>query len=84
MKVHITLTEQVRANEEEKLRALEKIESEGALSGVNMPRFRRYGIVTGDIPPDRLDRVRALACVQSVNTDSIQRALVEKPRRSSA
>ena len=85
MKVHITLTESVRNDPAEKQRALEQLKEASEIADVNMSRFQRYGIVTGEIPVDRLERIRKLPFVQSVNADSVQRALgAAGQRRSTA
>jgi hypothetical protein len=75
MKVHITLTERARSNSAEKARALRVLETTAGLSGVNVKRFERYGIATGDLPEAQLEFVRRLECVATVEKDSAQRAL---------
>lgn len=75
MKVHITLTERARSTPAEKARARAVLETQAHLSGLNLKRFERYGIATGELPEDELELVRRLDCVASVEKDGAQRAL---------
>jgi hypothetical protein len=77
MKVHIALASEIRANPEAKREALEKIKSTVEMSDINLRRFERHGIISGELTSqDAMERVEQLDVVQSVSRDGTQSALV--------
>jgi len=49
--------------------------SAAGLSGINLPRAVRHGIVTGDLADPALEHLRALPEVASVEVDGVMRAI---------
>jgi hypothetical protein len=69
MRVHVTLKRQVQAQPAAREAALARVLEAGGMSLGNRKRFERYGIITGDVDPDGLTRVRGLDEVEAVEVD---------------
>jgi len=68
MKVHVTLQSHVREHPEMKSRVLEKMQAAG-IQNVNVQRFERYGIVSGDLDSSKLETIRQMPDVKTVEID---------------
>lgn len=79
MKVHITLREEVRHSSEAKCLALRKLQTEAKVQDVNLRRFERHGIVSGEMLPENLSIAKMMDEVQSVSVDSVQQAATPLP-----
>lgn len=77
-KVHITIDERVSKDPVAAGHALEKLQSETQLGNVDLPRFARFGIVSGDIPAENIARVRGFSFVEDVELDGVKRVIVRK------
>ena len=69
MKVHVTLEAALARDPAARAAALEQVLEAGRMTLANPGRFERHAIITGDIAPDRLDAVRAVAGVLSAEVD---------------
>ncbi len=74
--VHIVLREWAREDESARQQALKAIVEVSGLRDVNEKRLRRYGIVSGIIPQERLEVLRALSAMESVSEDTEQKSLM--------
>ena len=68
MKVHVTLKPEVRSDSDAKARALRRIEGAG-VRDVNLKRFERYGIITGEVDPAKLAEVQEMDVVKAVEPE---------------
>lgn len=73
-RVHITLKDVVGPDPEALNATMERIMSVTKIRGVNEKRFRRYGILSGDIDTDDIEKLKLLDIVQAVELDEIRRA----------
>lgn len=73
-KVHITLARGVAGSREQRERARARIEAVSGITDVNEKRLDRYGIVSGEVAPERLDDLRDLHEVQAVEIDDTKHA----------
>jgi hypothetical protein len=73
MKVHITLTRAVRLDPNAKDQAYRRLTKETTLSDVNVSRFHRHGIVTGEIAPHEVEHLRDFDFVESVSEERTKR-----------
>jgi hypothetical protein len=71
MKVHVTLSQAVRNDPEAKKVALDRV-AEIGIRNVNLKRSDRYGIITGDIDPEKLSELRKLEQVKAVEVDGLK------------
>jgi hypothetical protein len=69
MKVHVTLDQAVARDPVARQAALGRVLAAGRMTLGNPGRFERYGIVTGDMDPAHLERVRAVAGVLAAELD---------------
>jgi hypothetical protein len=69
MKVHITFHRPVHADPALREKALARLSQEFGFELANRDRFDRYGIATGEIPSNCLDRLTAYPDVESVELD---------------
>ena len=69
MKVHLTLTRNARSSPEARELALERLGEVVDLADVNLSRARRFGVVTIEVSPDLVEKLRRLDVVQSVSAD---------------
>jgi hypothetical protein len=69
MKVHVTLERSVASNPVARRLAFYRVLAAGQIVPGNPGRFAKHGIITGEIPPDRLDRVRAVPGVEAAEVD---------------
>jgi hypothetical protein len=69
MKVHVTLERSVAADPVARRLAFYRVLAAGRIAPGNPGRFAKHGILTGEMPPDRLDLVRAVGGVQAVEVD---------------
>ena len=69
MKVHVTLDQAVARDPVARQAALGRVLAAGRMTLGNPLRFERYGIVTGDMDPAHLERVRAVAGVLAAELD---------------
>jgi hypothetical protein len=74
MKVHVTLTKPVRSDPKAKQDALEAIEQQFGMRDINLRRFERYGVITGELPQSKLEDVQQLDTVEAVQADERRRA----------
>lgn len=75
MKVHITLTRETRRNEEAKQAVLGEVMSRVGLKEINARRFERYGIISGEVDPERILELDDVVEIQSVEPDEEKYAL---------
>jgi hypothetical protein len=69
MKVHVTLERSVVSDPVARRLAFYRVLSAGRIAPGNPGRFAKHGIITGEMPPDRLDLVRAVRGVEAVDVD---------------
>jgi len=69
MKVHVTLRQEVARDPVARQAALQRVLSAGRMTLGHPERFERYGIVTGEMDPERLESVRAIAVVLGAELD---------------
>ena len=69
MKVHVTLERSVASDPVARRLAFYRVLSAGRIAPGNPGRFAKHGIITGEMPPDRLDLVRAVRGVEAVDVD---------------
>jgi hypothetical protein len=69
MKVHVTLERAVASNPVARRLTFYRVLSAGQIVPGNPGRFARHDIITGDMAPERLDRVRAISGVMAVEVD---------------
>ena len=69
MKVHVTLDLAVARDPVSRQAALGRVLAAGRMTLGNPGRFERYGIVTGEMDPAHLERVRAVAGVLAAELD---------------
>jgi len=74
--VHIVLREWARTDEAARDQAVKAIVDVSGLRDLDEKRLRRYGIVSGIIPRERLGVLRALSTMESVSEDTDQKALL--------
>ncbi len=74
MRVHVVLKKRVRADPAAKKEILEQLRGCG-MENVNEKRFLRYGILSGDVSPERIDELEATPGVESVSPDERKSAL---------
>jgi hypothetical protein len=67
--VHVTLERSVASNPVARRLAFYRVLAAGWMVPGNAGRFTRHGIITGEMPPDRLDFVRAVRGVEAVEVD---------------
>jgi len=82
MKVHITLIPSVRSDPGKRQDVLQKLLSEADLSEVNLKRFERHGILSGEMPKEKLPVAEKMNAVQSVSPDGVKWALGKSPTRT--
>ena len=69
MKVHVTLEASLARDPAARTAALERVLLAGRMTLANPVRFERHAIITGEIAPERLDAVRAVAGVLAAEVD---------------
>ena len=69
MKVHVTLDRAVARDPVARQAALGRVLAAGRMTLGNPGRFERYGIITGDMEPEHLERVRAVSGVLAAELD---------------
>ena len=74
MKVHVTLKRRIAFDPGARQAALARVLAAGRMSLGNLGRFERYGIITGEPKPERIDRIRALPEVEAVEVDEEESA----------
>jgi hypothetical protein len=81
MKVHVTLERQTASDPVARRLAFYRVLGAGWLVPARRPgRFARHGILTGEMPADRIDRVRAVQGVEAVEVDDEEEAGARRPR----
>jgi hypothetical protein len=79
MKVHVTLERSVASNPVARRLAFYRVLAAGHMTPANPGRFARYGILTGEMEPDRLDHVRAVPGVEAAEIDGEESAGAAEP-----
>lgn len=69
MKVHVTLKRSVVSDATGRRAALARVLAEGHMSLGNPGRFERHGIITGEVNPLLLERLRAIPEVDAAEVD---------------
>jgi hypothetical protein len=69
MKVHVILERAVASNPVARRLAFYRVLAAGQIVPGNPGRFAKHGIITGEMPPDRLDQVRAVPGVEAAEVD---------------
>jgi hypothetical protein len=69
IKAHIVFDDAKVDKPEARSKMLEKLKEAARITEVNEKRFDRYGILTGMIDEDELEKVRKVPGVASVNVD---------------
>jgi hypothetical protein len=69
VKVHVTLEAALARDPAARAAALEQVLEAGRMTLANPGRFERHAIITGEIAPERLDAVRAVAGVLAAEVD---------------
>jgi len=76
VKVHITLNKALRQNHQARDALRAELEEKFGLAHVNMPRFEKLSILTGEVPDDTcIEQVSQIPGVKSAQADSQQHAL---------
>lgn len=76
VKVHITLHENIDNDRAQRQTAFDEIVRVGQIVNTNQKRFDSYGIISGDMPANRLDAVKALThYIEDVSFDVIRHTL---------
>jgi N-acetylneuraminic acid mutarotase len=70
VKAHIVFEEDKVEKPEGRSKMLEKLKKIAQITGVNQKRFDQYGILTGMIDEDELEKVRKIPGVTSVEVDA--------------
>jgi hypothetical protein len=81
MKVHVTLERSVASNPVARRLAFYRVLAAGQIVPANPGRFARHGIITGEMAPERLDAVRAIAGVEAAEVDDEEAAGSRRVRR---
>jgi hypothetical protein len=74
MKVHVTLGESVVADPVARRLVYYRVLAAGHLVPKNPARFAKHGIITGEMPADRLSRVLAIPGVEAADIDDEETA----------
>ena len=69
MKVHVTLEKSVASNPVARRLAFYRVLAAGQIVPANPGRFARHDIITGEMAPEHLDRVRAIPGVEAAEVD---------------
>jgi hypothetical protein len=69
MKVHVTLKRSVQMNRKARDAALARVLQESGIRLTDRKRFERYGIISGEANPARLEMVKDLPEVEAVEID---------------
>jgi hypothetical protein len=69
VKVHVTVSAAVASDSRAREALLESVLRAGCMSLANRARFERYGVITAEIEPERLDQVRAVPGVLAAEVD---------------
>ena len=69
MKAHVTLRKGVAADPALRRAAVERVLAAGQMTLGKPGRVERYGIITGEVKSERLDRIRAIPEVEAVELD---------------
>jgi hypothetical protein len=69
VKVHVTLEAALAQDPAARAEALERVLRAGGMTLANPGRFERHAVITGEIAPERLDAVRAVAGVLAAEVD---------------
>jgi hypothetical protein len=69
MKVHVTLERSVASNPVARRLAFYRVLAAGQIVPGNPGRFAKHGIITGEMPLDRLGQVRAVPGVEAAEVD---------------
>ena len=72
VKVHIALQADAAASPETRAKLLEEVQGVSGLSEINRSRYDRYGLLTGVVEGDKIDRIRALNGIRSVEQDKVR------------
>jgi hypothetical protein len=75
MRVHIILKESVRNDPDAQRSVLRHLVDQTGLSNVNEKRLRRFGIISGDVPPDRVSIILKLDEVEACEPDQRRQAM---------
>jgi hypothetical protein len=76
MKVHITLSESATRDVKAKRSLMRRISEISQIKDVNVKRFEKYGILSGEIgSSETLLDLRALDGVADVSLDQVQKAI---------
>ena len=76
MKVHITLSESATKDIKAKRTIMKKISEISQIKDVNVKRFEKYGILSGEIGSGKtIPDLRALDGVADVSLDQVQKAI---------
>ena len=70
LKIHVTLQPETAADEKTRARVLDEIERVAEVQDVNRKRFDRYGLLTGVVDESKVDRIRQIPGVKSVEADT--------------
>ncbi len=74
MKVHVTLEQSVAADPVARRLAYYRVLAAGHLVPKNPARFAKHGIITGEMPADRVSRVLAIPGVEAADVDDEETA----------
>jgi hypothetical protein len=69
LKVHVTLEPDRAADTEARAKVLDDIERVTQVLELNRSRFDRYGLLTGLVDESKVDQIRRVAGVKSVEPD---------------
>jgi hypothetical protein len=69
VKVHVTFSATVASDRRARETLLESVLRAGRMTLANRARFERFGVITGEIEPERLDEVRAVPGVLAAEVD---------------
>ena len=75
IRVHLTLTKDVLEEPDRVEHLKHQLVHDFELRDVNEKRLLRYGIVSGELPESKLEAVRKLSEVESLDVDQMRRAL---------
>lgn len=75
VKVHITIADNVRRDQQARKEALRAITNAVRLLNINQARFDRFGILTAEVDPETIDTIQRMDVVRSVSRDEVRRAV---------
>lgn len=73
VRVHITLEDRIKTDAAAREKLLRQLEESAGMTEINLPRFERYGLLSGLVDKKQLDGLKALSGIRSVELDQMKR-----------